>query len=296
MKKKTILILLATLVLAFSACGGPEKEEDAAGTMDGKETETETDAGTEAGTGAEAGTNADTGKEEETGAGADTGKEEDAAGGMSEEELYDLAVRDAVFADEDEIMPLVSLTEGEELVSFDGEGRVLLCTWHNYPDSYPAGEDVTIEWGYVWTFTDKEMKSHAEELAGEEDPEMRLRQLISFAPGSEHSTVTGLWVNPEDVIRPAYQTDVTDGSMENAFDVDEEGDALVDEEFKEWFDENTLSSYFYGSYPWTRLGYTYDWADNGSEYGLTEFMVKPGATVHVEFTETTEEFLERLSQ
>jgi len=231
------------------------------------------------------------------------GKEGDAAGTdgketkeMSDEELFDLAVRDAAFADEDEILPLVSLSEDEKLATFDDEGRVLLCTWHNYPDSYPVGEDVTIEWGYVWTFTDKEIASHGEELKKEEDPQMRLKQLISFAPDSEHSTVTGLWVDPEDVVRPAYQTDVTDGTMKNAFDVDGEGNALVDEEFKEWFDENTLNSYFYGAYPWTRLGYTYDWADNGSEYGLTEFMIKPGSTVQVEFTETTEEFLNRLTQ
>ena len=148
----------------------------------------------------------------------------------------------------------------------------------------------------MWTFTDKEIASHGEELEKAEDPEMRLKQLIGFAPDEEHSTFTGVWVNPKDVVRPAYQMDATDGSMKNEFDMDADGNALVDEEFKEWFDENTLSSYFYGAYPWTRLGYTYDWADNGSEYGLTEFMIKPGATVKVEFTETTEEFLQRLSQ
>ena len=26
-------------------------------------------------------------------------------------------------------------------------------------------------------------------------------------------------------------------------------------------------------YPWTRLGYTYDWADNGKEYGLSESLI-----------------------
>ena len=68
----------------------------------------------------------------------------------------------------------------------------------------------------------------------------------------------------------------------------------VDEEFKAWFDDNILWSYFYGEYPWTRLGYTYDWADNGTEYGMTEFIVESGAEVKVEFTETTEEFLNRI--
>lgn len=201
------------------------------------------------------------------------------------EELYGDAVRDAVFADEDEILPLVSLTESDPMTTWQ-DGKVLLLTWHNYPDSYPEGETVTIQWGPVWTFTDKEVASHGKEFS--DDPEMRLKQLIAFAPDSEHSTVTGFWVDPQDVKRPAYQTDPTVGNMTNDF-----GES-VDEEFKAWFDDNILWSYFYGEYPWTRLGYTYDWADNGTEYGMTEFIVESGAEVKVEFTETTEEFLNRI--
>lgn len=201
------------------------------------------------------------------------------------EELYGDAVRDAVFADEDEILPLVSLTESDPMTTWQ-DGKVLLLTWHNYPDSYPEGETVTIQWGPVWTFTDKEIASHGKEF--DDDPETRLKQLIAFAPDSEHSTVTGLWVDPQDVKRPAYQTDPTVGNMTNDF-----GES-VDEEFKAWFDDNILWSYFYGEYPWTRLGYTYDWADNGTEYGMTEFIVESGAEVKVEFTETTEEFLNRI--
>ena len=33
------------------------------------------------------------------------------------------------------------------------EGRVLLYTFHKYPDSYRDGTDVKLEWGNVWTFT-----------------------------------------------------------------------------------------------------------------------------------------------
>lgn len=40
--------------------------------------------------------------------------------------LYESAVRDAAFADEDEILPLVSLTPDEKMTTWDSEGRVLL--------------------------------------------------------------------------------------------------------------------------------------------------------------------------
>lgn len=199
--------------------------------------------------------------------------------------MYKNAVRDAAFADEDEILPLVALTTDDKMTTWDSEGRVLLCTWHNYPDSYPTGEHVTIEWGPVWTFTNKEIASYQDELKKSDDPEMRLKQIVSFAPDSAHSTVTGFWVRPENVRRPAYQSDPAVGTMTNAFGEN------VDEEFKEWFDDNILWSYYYGNYPWTRLGYTYDWADNKTEYGLTEFLVESGAEVTVAFTVTTEEFL-----
>jgi len=207
----------------------------------------------------------------------------------SPEELYRDAVRDAAFADDDEILPLVSLVESNPMTTWQ-DGKVLLLTWHNYPDSYPEGEAVTIQWGPVWTFTDKEIASHAEELQKADDAKARLKQIIAFAPDSEHTTVTGLWVDPQNVKRPAYQSDPTIEDMSNSFDEN------VDVDFKSWFDDNTLWSYYYGEYPWTRLGYTYDWADNGSEYGLTEFIVKSGADVKVEFTETTAEFLERITK
>lgn len=206
------------------------------------------------------------------------------------EELYALAVKDAAVAEEDEIKPLVSLAKGDPLVTWDDQGRVLLCTWHSYPDSYPEGETVTAAWGYIWTFTDKEIATHAGELKESEDAVMRMRQLISIDPNKTHSTVTGLWVDPSDVIRPAYQSDATNGNMSVAFPVGEE----IDDAFKTWFDQNILNSYYYGNYPWTRLGYTYDWADNGKEYGMTEFLIKQGAQAEVAFTETTSEFLQRL--
>lgn len=182
-------------------------------------------------------------------------------------------------------------TEVNELLcESNSEGRVLLCTWHNYPDSYPEGKDVTIEWGYVWMFTDKEIASYKDELKKSKDPETRLKQLIGLPPDCDYTTVTGFWVSPENVIRPAYRTEVDSGKMTTSFDEN------VDADFKKWFDGNIIDSYFDDFYPWTRLGYTYDWADNDSEYGLTEFLVSDKAEVKVEFTDTTAEFIERITK
>lgn len=104
----------------------------------------------------------------------------------------------------------------------------------------------------------------------------------------ENTHFTALWVDPADIIRPAYNMDATINSME-IYNSD------IEPEFKEWFDSNILSSYYNeDKYPWTRLGYTYDWADNGEEYGLTEFLIKDKSNVTVEFTMTTDEFLQHI--
>ena len=120
------------------------------------------------------------------------------------QELYDAAVKDAVFADKDEIMRLITLTKEDSRVTWNDAGdRVLLLTWHNYPDSYPAGQTVTLEWGPVWTFTGRELQGKYD--AGKAvvtDWNLHLKQLIGFLPDSNHSTVTGLWVRPEDVVHP----------------------------------------------------------------------------------------------
>lgn len=203
--------------------------------------------------------------------------------------LYDEGIKDAVFADEDEIMELVSLTKDDTRVEWDAQGRVLLLTLHNYPDSYPEGEKVTLEWGTVWTFVEKDMESaYAKEAKYGEDSDMILKQLIGLPPDGEYSTVTGFWVDTKDVVRPAYQPNPLDGSMTTEFSEN------VDAEFKTWFDDNILDSYFYGEYPWTRLGYTYNWSGHGTEYGVTEFLVKQGAEVEVEFTVSADEFVKKL--
>ena len=67
--------------------------------------------------------------------------------------LCDDAVEDALIIDKDEILPVVSLEEGQPYAVYDQEGRILLYTFHKYPDSYPDGTDVKLEWGNVWTFT-----------------------------------------------------------------------------------------------------------------------------------------------
>lgn len=203
------------------------------------------------------------------------------------EELYNNAVKDALTVEPDEILPVINITPESNMVTWNNsKDKILLLTFHKYPDSYPAGDNVSLAWGDVWTFTDKEFEAWFDKNNTDIDNwGLRLNQLLGLPPETSNICVTGFWVSPENVIRPAYVTDITSTEMKEKFT------DSVDADYKAWFDNNIIWSYFDSAYPWTRLGYTYDWADNGTEYGLSEFIVKKDSDVGVEFTYGLEDFI-----
>ena len=208
----------------------------------------------------------------------------------SNDELYRLAVRDAVFADEDEIMPLVNISKDDPNVIWNGD-KVLVSFMHKYPDSYPAGQEIQLKWGNVWCVSSLELqkwiKNNSENVS---NWSLRLHQLMGL-PEGKATTVTSIWIDPELLYRPACVTD-KNSVMKNT--LQKTGNEAFDSNYKNWFDSNIIWSYFDSAYPWTRLGYTYDWADNGKEYGLSEFLIFSGAECTIESTDTIEDFVEKL--
>lgn len=208
---------------------------------------------------------------------------------LSIQQLYDAAVKDSITIEQDEILPVISLEQGSPFATYDDKGRILLCTFHKYPDSYPDGADVTITWSDVWTFSGAEMLDwYNQESDDVSDWPLRLKQLIGLPPDSEYSHVTAMWVNPDDIVRPANVQDIGDIQMKDSLADN------TDDDFKEWFDDNIVWSYFESDYPWTRLGYTYDWAQDSDEYGLSEFLVMDNSNVTVQYTVTIDEFISML--
>lgn len=214
------------------------------------------------------------------------GSEEKAAA-KSDGELYAEAVRDAVFADEEEILPLVNITKEDKNVIWDGD-KVLVAFLHKYPDSYPDGGDVNLQWGNVWVVSAGELFNWiAANGEGVTDWDLRLHQLMGM-PAGKATSVTAMWVDADFLYRPAYVTDKT-SEMKNTLETT--GNEEFDTMYKTWFDGNIIWSYFDSAYPWTRLGYTYDWADNCREYGLSEFLIFSGADAVIDKTLGFDEFV-----
>lgn len=210
--------------------------------------------------------------------------------------LYEAAVKAAPKLTSDDIYPLVSLDGNSNLATTSGDNsQVVLVTWHSDPDQYKDGEMVTIHDQVVWAYSDKEfLKWFQENKDKVTNWNLRLRQLMGKAPDYSATHFTVFWADVKDVFRPAFVPDPTSGMMNVAFSgAFEEDDSENAMWFKNWFDENKRKAYAReGGYPWTRLGYTYDWGrTDGSKYGLSEFIVKAGAKLEVKFTRGTKAYL-----
>ena len=209
---------------------------------------------------------------------------------LSNQDLWKSAMTDAVFSEEDEIQELVCLTKEDPQVIWDDAGkRVLLLSWHNYDDACAAGGPLPSGYGDIWATSLGEMQTwYAENEQNVTDWDLRFAQLLGVHEEEGYSRFSAFWVAPEDVIRPAYITDVTQ-QMKNDYA------GITEEPYKTWFDQNILWSYFESDYPWTRLGYTYDWSGGESEYGLTEFLIFDASKTQIAFTYSTQEFVEWLA-
>lgn len=195
--------------------------------------------------------------------------------------LYHNAIIDASVAEADELQPLKAIDTSAD--------SVLVCTWNKYPETYITGTDITISYGDVWVFTEEEIYAWGQQNGMAEDMELRMEQLIGLPPQDGKTHFSVLRVDPADLYRPSRDNEIDDTLAQLTFPEN------AAEEYKTWFTENAEYSYNPHRYPWTGLGYTYDWADNDTEYGLSEFILKNGAEVTVEKTYTNEEFFKYIT-
>ena len=202
----------------------------------------------------------------------------------SDEDLWAAAMADAVFSEDDEVMDLVCLTQDDPQVIWDEAGeQVLLVTWHDYAEPCEPGEPLVHK--DIWATSLGEFKNwYRENGGGVTDWDLRVSQLLGMPDGGGCTRFSAFWISPSAVVRPAYVTDVT-AQMENGYD------QITDPVYQTWFDGNIIYSYFESEYPWTRLGYTYDWSGGDSVYGLTEFLIADGSTAEIAFTCSTEDFV-----
>ena len=110
-------------------------------------------------------------------------------------------------------------------------------------------------------------------------------QLLGLPANSTNTYFVELWVKPQSLFRPTPDNEITDTTALLNFP------ANATAYYKEWFNSNIISSYYPMKYPWTRLGYTYDWGDSTTHIGLSEFILKQNATASVKSVTSTVDYL-----
>ena len=191
------------------------------------------------------------------------------------ETLYQAAIQDAAVASTDEVFPLKAPT---------GD-RVTVLTWvsDKYLSSYPVGSRTTLSWGNVWVTLVPEVQEKCRQYS-DVDLRLRLQQLLGLPPKEESRTFVVMEAKVGDLFRPCIEPDVHAAKCTVTGSTTDAAHALF------YANQTAISYTTPGGYPWTRLGYTFDWNPDTSEYGASEYVLREGAVVTVKSLVSTAEY------
>ena len=212
---------------------------------------------------------------------------------------YLKAVRNAETATPQHISRgLTAILDGSpQLIWRQNQSRpeVLVATWTSEASYYPKPGSTFTETYEVWITAAPQLKQFCQRhlASGSKTPlSRRLEQLLGLPPDSGHKFVVELWVSPQDLFRPSADAEVTDHESELQFP-DVPGVFSVSETYQQWYQQTKSRRYKPKAgppYPWTRLGYTYDWGNPETRVGLSEFVIRKNATLTVKSVTTTEQY------
>jgi hypothetical protein len=189
--------------------------------------------------------------------------------------LYRMALEDAAIADPDEVHDL-KRPEGEPVT-------VLSWVKNEFLQYYPAGETIFFT-RFTWVTLPPEVQDKCRQFQGEHRI-IRMQQLLGLPPDHhEERSFVVMEVHRKDLFRPcidpnidtlqcAVQAEVTDGAHGI------------------FFANQTVAAY--GTppgYPWTRLGYTFDWNPATPEYGVSEYVIVKNVAVTIKEIIPTEKY------
>jgi hypothetical protein len=213
------------------------------------------------------------------------------------DQYYGASIIDASYPEPDEISnELLSIDpENKQLVWKDIEGKkyLLVSTWAADASYYPESGAYNTSKYPIWVTAAPQLLNWYQSRKPKElqDRDLRLKQLLGLPPTVEKNYFIEFWVTPDNLFRPCPDKDITDSSCGLCF-TDE-----LDEDHKEWIKNLRNDSYYNcqgDKYPWTQLGYTYDWyPGNKSHIGLSEFVIKANSNILVNKIYTTDEYLKK---
>jgi hypothetical protein len=227
---------------------------------------------------------------------------------------YEEAVQAAKYPQPDNVSrELVALTTYTPTLAWEDRGeRVLMTAWTRsqyYKDSVGRPYELPVQ---VWLTAVPFLQVFCQGL-GLEGPalDLRLRQRLGLPPTGDDDAFVEMWVDPRDVFRPCPDPEIMDHECQVSLTTGPVApdascpwaaalEHQVSEKFVQvskthlaWMCENWQKSYPPDdprqSYPWTALGYTYDWGSRDHR-GESEFVTPKGTRVVIRSVTPTQEY------
>ena len=179
-----------------------------------------------------------------------------------------------------------------------------MSDWETYYEPYLQTE--TQMQLSAWVTVVPEMKNF---FVGQTCPptKERIIQVLGLHPvwAGDYEVLVEMWVDPDILFRPSPDPEITDHEAELAtrigtsifwkypsdhnaflaldnsvFFLESAWSVLGSLTFQEWYENRTATLYNMEGpvedwgWPWTRLGYTYDWGNEDNHVGLSEFIIR----------------------
>ncbi|MFP5272271.1 hypothetical protein [Coleofasciculus sp.] len=159
---------------------------------------------------------------------------------------------------------------------------VTWTSWNGYDTQIGLPMELSRE---TWVTSVPELQTFARTLnLDSESLALRLEQYLGLPPHNGKTKFVEMWVNVSDLFRPCPDAETNDTRCEVKFP------ETVDLQHQDWINNLQLASYETNGYPWTRLGYSYDWGSLEGEIGASEFVVRKGANITIESVKNTVDY------
>ncbi len=201
-------------------------------------------------------------------------------------QIYNQAIIDAAIATKFEEYPLTPI--------FDTETTVVQWVNQNsldkyYQTPYENNQLMSVKKkGGIFVSLKSELQTKCQNYFRQHLTQ-RLEQLLGLPPNSGYTYLVEMSVRQEDIFRPCIDPDITKkkcAAQPSSLD-------QISQTHKVWLAEQMLKSYQFTDrkgYPFTRLGYTYDWNPDTPDLGVSEYIIREGAKIKVINIMSTEDY------
>jgi len=120
--------------------------------------------------------------------------------------------------------------------------------------------------------------------------ELRLKQFLGLNPDWSYDVFVEMWVSPEYMFRPCVDPEISDTTCDLNFDKEVPNVKNIPD-YQAFYRDLYFKSFRSSTgVPWTGLGYTYDWGNQKTPQGASEYILVPETPYQIERVVPTIEY------